>query len=105
MRPEYLALVRVIIAETPRLPRLGDLFRTTVAERALGNVATLPTKAEENTIHVADKNAATRMFVGPLLTCVLLDGLLKGEGPPRRPTEGQIEAVVGLYLGALLPKD
>lgn len=103
MQPDYLALVRVIITETPRLPQLGDLFRSTVAEQALGNVAALLDKAQlANVVPAVDKNAAARMFVGPLLTYVLLDGLLKGEGPPRKPTEQQVEAIVNLYLEAIL---
>src|SRR6266487_4702232 len=35
IQPEYLALLRVIIAETPRFPQLGPLFRATVPERGL----------------------------------------------------------------------
>src|SRR5947209_4120478 len=34
-QPEYLALLRVIIGETPRFPQLGPLFRATVPERGL----------------------------------------------------------------------
>lgn len=102
MRPEYLALMRVIINETPRLPRLGDLFRATVPQNALEGVSTLLRRAQEKDLtRFADPEAAGRLFVGPLLTYVLLDGLLEGEGPPKKPSPERIEAVVDLYMQAI----
>lgn len=102
MRPEYLALMRVIINETPRLPRLGDLFRSTVPENALGGVSSLlRTAQEKNLIRVTEPEAAGRLFVGPLLTYVLLDGLLVGGAPPTKPPPDRIEAVVDLYMQAI----
>ncbi len=41
MQPDYLALIRVVIAETPRLPQLGSLFRSALPERVLGNVSAI----------------------------------------------------------------
>ena len=42
MQPEYLALTRVVIAETPRLPQLGSLFRAALpGERRQRIVATV----------------------------------------------------------------
>lgn len=102
MAPEYLALVRVIIAETPRLPRLGDVFRAAVPEHAFRAVALLLERARERGVaRAADAEAAARMFVGPLLTYVLIDGLLVGEGPVRPPSPERIEAIVDLYLEAI----
>lgn len=102
MRPEYLALVRVIINETPRLPQLGDLFRSTVPENAFKSVSVILSRAQEKDLtRFADPEAAARLFVGPLLTYVLLDGLLEGEGPPQKPSSDRIEAVVDLYMQAI----
>lgn len=102
MRPEYLALVRVIINETPRLPQLGDLFRSTVPENAFKSVSVILRRAQEKDLtRFADPEAAARLFVGPLLTYVLLDGLLEGEGPPKKPSPDRIEAVVDLYMQAI----
>ena len=47
MQPDYLALIRVVIAETPRLPQLGSLFRSVVPERVLANVSTILEGARE----------------------------------------------------------
>lgn len=102
MSPEYVALVRVVIAETPRLPRLGELFRSAVPERVLGGVADLLRRAQEDgVIGPVDADAASRMFVGPLLTYVLMDGLFVGDGPPRPPAPERVEEVVGLFMKAV----
>ncbi|MDQ5827075.1 MAG: TetR/AcrR family transcriptional regulator [Chloroflexota bacterium] len=102
MQPDYVALVRVIITETPRLPQLGSLFRSTVPERAFRSVIDILRMAQdENLVRLPDPETAARMFLGPLLTYVLLDGLFVGEGPPRPPPPERIEAVVDLYLQAI----
>jgi TetR/AcrR family transcriptional regulator, mexJK operon transcriptional repressor len=102
MRPEYVALVRVVIAETPRQPHLGELFRSAVPERVLGGVAGLLRRAgEEGAIRPVDTDAASRMFIGPLLTYVLMDGLFVGDGPPRPPAPERIEELVDLFVGAI----
>jgi hypothetical protein len=41
------------------------------------------------------------MFVGPLLTYVLMDGLFVGDGPPRPPAPERIEELVDLFVGAI----
>ncbi len=102
MNPDYVALVRVIIAETRRLPHLGRLFRSAVPERVLNNVAVLLEAARENgVIGAVDTDAASRAFVGPLLTYVLLDGLFVGDGPPRPPSPERIEAAVDLFMKSI----
>lgn len=102
MQPDYLALVRVIITETPRLPHLGDLFRSAVPETAFRSVTSLLVRAQERGVaRVTDVETASRMFVGPLLTFALLDGLLVGEGSVRHPPSDRLEAVVDLYLRAV----
>jgi TetR/AcrR family transcriptional repressor of mexJK operon len=47
-----------------------------------------------------DGDTAARMFVGPLLTYAVLDGLL-AEGPPRPPAQEKIEDIVDLYTKAI----
>lgn len=86
MQPAYLALIRVVIAESPRLPQLGSLLRSAVPERALGNISTILERAQQGgVIEAVNKEAATRMFTGALLTYAMLDGLLVGDGPTRSP--------------------
>lgn len=102
MQPDYLALIRVVIAETPRLPQLGSLFRTELPERVLANVSAILESAQQGeVIEVTDREAASRMFVGALLTYAVYDGLLVGDAPPRPPAPERIEAVVDLYMKAI----
>lgn len=102
MQPDYLALLRTIIADTHRFPQLGGLFRETVPERAIKSFVVLIERARENgVVGDVDGELAARMFVGPLLTYAVLDGLLVAEGPPRKPEQERIEKVVDLYMKAV----
>jgi TetR/AcrR family transcriptional repressor of mexJK operon len=102
MQPDYLALIRVVIAETPRLPQLGSLFRSAVPERVLENVSTTLERAQTNgVIGAVDTDAASRMLVGALLTYAIYDGLLVGDRPPRPPAPERVEAIVDLYIKAI----
>jgi TetR/AcrR family transcriptional regulator of autoinduction and epiphytic fitness len=99
MQPDYLALMRVVIAETPRLPQLGSLYRAAVPERVLANVAAILASARANgVIGSLDADAASRMFAGALLTYTLFDGLFVGDGPPRPPAPVRIAAIVDLFM-------
>jgi TetR/AcrR family transcriptional regulator, mexJK operon transcriptional repressor len=102
MDANYVALVRIVISETPRLPHLGYLFRAAVPEKILGGVGALLERAhEEGAIGEVDPDLAARAFVGPLLTYVLLDALFVGDGPPRPPGPDLLEDVVDLIMRML----
>ena len=47
-----------------------------------------------------DGDTAVRMFVGPLLTYAVLNGLF-AEGPLLPPTQEKIEDIVELYMKAI----
>ena len=99
MQPDYLALMRVVIAETPRLPQLGSLFKSAVPKQVLGNVSEiLKTARAGGIVGEVDTDSASRMFVGALLTYAILDGLLVGDGPPRPPATERIDSVVDLFM-------
>jgi AcrR family transcriptional regulator len=102
MQPGYLALLRTTIADTHRFPQLGGLFRATVPERAMRSFAVFIERSRERGVvgSGVDGETAARMFVGPLLTYAILDGLL-AEGPPRLPAQGMIEDIVDLYMKAI----
>lgn len=102
MKPEYLGLMRVVINESPRLPQLGDVYRSAVPETAIRSFIRILRRAEEGGVaRVSDPDAAARMFIGPLLSYVLSSGLIVGDGPILRPTTDRIEAIVDLYLRAI----
>ncbi|HJQ29649.1 MAG TPA: TetR/AcrR family transcriptional regulator [Rubrobacter sp.] len=103
MQPDYLALLRTTIADIHRFPQLSGLFRATVPERALSSFAVFIERTRERGVIRGDVNgeAAARMFVGPLLTYAILDGLLIAGGPPRKPAPGRIEEIVDMYVKAI----
>ncbi len=99
MQRDYLALIRVVIAETPRLPQVGALFRSAVPEQLLGSVVRILEGARaKGVVGEVNADAASRLFMGALLTYAILDGLLVGEGPSRPPAPEQIAAVVDLFM-------
>ncbi|XEC96006.1 TetR/AcrR family transcriptional regulator [Paenibacillus tarimensis] len=102
MQTNYLALARVIIAETPRFPKLGSLFRSSVPDQVIKSVSAILEQANsKGLVNVTDVNAAVRMFVGPLLTYILLDGLLVTDSPPQQPDTDDVKAIVRLYMAAV----
>jgi len=102
MQPEYLALLRVIIAETPRFPQLAKRFRTTVPEQSLTYIATLLKLAQkEGLIANIDRDAAALMFIGSLLTYALLNGLLLSGETPQPPTAAQLAPSIDLFIRAI----
>ncbi len=102
MQPDYLALMRVVIAETPRLPHLGALFRAAVPEQVLGHIrGVLEEGQATGVIGPVDTDAASRLLAGALLTYAIHDGLLVGNGPPRVPPPERVEAVVHLFMKLL----
>jgi TetR/AcrR family transcriptional regulator, mexJK operon transcriptional repressor len=102
MQPEYLALLRTTIADTHRFPQLGGLFRATVPERAMRSFAVFIEKSRERGVVAPDVDGETaaRMFIGPLLTYAVLDGLF-AEGAPRPPAQEKIEDIVEAYTKAI----
>jgi hypothetical protein len=102
MQPDYLALLRTTIADTHRFPHLGGLFRVTVPERAMRSFAVFIERSRERGVVGPDVegDSAARMFVGPLLTYAVLEGLL-AEGPPRPPAREKIENIIDLYTKAI----
>lgn len=102
MDPDYLALLRTIIADTHRFPQLGEIYRSTVPERGFRVFLGLMERMRERGIvDVPDAEAATRLFFGPIVTYALLDGLFVAEGPPRPPTPDRVEQIVDLYMKAI----
>ena len=104
IQPEYLALLRMIIAETPRFPQLGTLFRATVPQRALNYfMALLQQAREQGIIAGVDFDAVSHALLGGLLTYALLDILLAGEDA-HPPSMDRADAVVEVIMRALTPE-
>jgi AcrR family transcriptional regulator len=86
---EYLAMLRLIVAESPRFPELGDVFRQTVLEQGVTYFTTLLRAGQRNAIvrDSIDPLTVSRMFLGTLLTMVVPNGLIRSSqaaAPPNR---------------------
>jgi len=102
MQPDYLAFIRMLIAELPRFPYLGEIFRSTVPEQAMQLLTTMLEQARQRgLVHAVDADAVIRMFIGSLLTYVLLDGLFQPEKTFSPPPSARIEAIIDALMKAI----
>ena len=100
--PTYLGLLRVLIAEIPRSPQLAQLFRAAVLEEGPRVVTPLLERARAaNLVRLPHPEVASRLFVGPLLSYVLSDGLLAGPESSRQPTSEELAKLVDLFVTAI----
>lgn len=101
-RADYLALVRMIIGEGRRLRQVGELWAATVPGRIRETVALTLTAAQAAGVsRRVPVDAATRLFVGALLTYVLPDGLLADDPRTVIPSRGDLDQLIDLYLSAI----
>jgi TetR/AcrR family transcriptional regulator, mexJK operon transcriptional repressor len=104
-QPDYLPLVRMIIAEAPRFPQLGTLFFSTVTQRGLAILTALLRQAREHMIIAdLDVDVVAHTLLGGLLTYVLPSLILAdAEGMPVLPSLDHADAVVEVIMRALAP--
>jgi TetR/AcrR family transcriptional regulator, mexJK operon transcriptional repressor len=100
MQPDYVAILRLIVAESPRFPELGDLFRRTVLEQGFRYFITLLRSGQRNGVvrQDIDPSTVTRMLLGTLLTFVLPNGLIQTTQAHLMPDEGAVDACVDHVL-------
>ncbi|MGB3682211.1 MAG: TetR/AcrR family transcriptional regulator [Rubrobacteraceae bacterium] len=102
MAPDYLALLRTIIADSHRFPKLSEIFRSTVPERGIREGTAMIQRSQHHGVAVeGDPEVMIRMFMGPLLSYALVDGLFRPGSDPRPPTKEKIEEIVDLYVKAI----
>jgi hypothetical protein len=102
-QPQYLALVRMIIAESPRFPQLGSLFFSTITQRGLTIVATMLQEArEQHIIADVDLEAVTRALIGGLITYGFTNLIFTDEQPPP-PAFDRADALVEVMMRAVTP--
>lgn len=102
-QPEYLALVRIIIAEAPRFPQLGSLFSATVPQRAFTIItALLQETRERNIIADVDIDAVMHALLGGLLSHAI-PGLMLARREDQTPALERADALVEIIMRALTP--
>jgi len=100
-QPQYLALLRTMIAEAPRFPQLGPLFLSTIPERGASIIMGLLRAAREQGI-IADRDfeAVTYVLLGGLLTYALRGLMVPGQ-EAQPPALDRADAVVEIILCAV----
>jgi AcrR family transcriptional regulator len=100
--PTYLGLLRVLIAEIPRFPQLAGLFRVAVLEEGARVLVTVLDRARvAGVVRVPHPEVAARLFVGPLLSYALSEGLLNTSASARPPTTEELATLVDLFIRAI----
>jgi len=96
--PEAIALVRLVLGEVFRVVELRKVFRDALPGQLLAQVQGLLVRAAGlGLIRLSDPDLAARMFVGPLMTYIALDGFLSAE-PATPPSVRQLEKLVDAFL-------
>jgi TetR/AcrR family transcriptional regulator, mexJK operon transcriptional repressor len=101
LRPDAIALVRLVLGEAFRLPELREAFRDALPRQILGRTETLLRQAADaGLITFTDPQLASRMFAGPVMTYVALDGFLSPD-PASPPTQADLEHLTDAFLASV----
>jgi TetR/AcrR family transcriptional regulator, mexJK operon transcriptional repressor len=101
LRPDSISLVRLVLGEAFRVPALRQAFRDALPGQVLSRTAALLQQAADaGLIALPNPPLASRMFVGPLMTYVALDGFLSAEPSPP-PTRAALEELVDAFLATV----
>jgi AcrR family transcriptional regulator len=102
LSPEYVALLRTLIAEAPRFPQIAGHFRSSLIGQGSAALETLLTRAwQAGVIARPPSEEVLLLFVAPFLAYLLADGLISGSAEPEKPTLDVIQTHVRLFLAAL----
>jgi TetR/AcrR family transcriptional regulator, mexJK operon transcriptional repressor len=102
LSPAYVALLRVLIAETPRFPQIAGHFRSSLIGQGSAALETLLTRAwQAGIITHPPSEEVLLLFVAPFLAYLLADGLIAGSAEPQKPAPEVIQTHVRLFLAAL----
>lgn len=100
MTDEVLQLLRLVIGEAARLPELRGVVRAAFPSALLTEVEALVRQAaEQGIIAAARPDLSARMFVGPIMSFVILDALFRTDAsiPPDDET---LAFVVDAFLAS-----
>jgi TetR/AcrR family transcriptional repressor of mexJK operon len=99
LQPTYLGLMRLLIAELPRFPRLGSLFAQAVPQQGGAFLkALLESARSHGVLGGEDLEPVIRLLAGSLLTYALGGGLFAPDGIPQPPPPERVATLVRLVL-------
>lgn len=94
--PDYLALLRLVIAESGRFPELAKLFTLTVAQR--GRALLSAYFAAHPELQITDPEAIAQIFFGTLVSFVLLQEVLYGKETMPMQRDRLVDSLMTLML-------
>jgi AcrR family transcriptional regulator len=101
LQPETIALVRLVLGEAFRVPELRKAFREALPGQVLARTQGILRHADgRGLISVPDPELASRMFVGPVMTYIALDGFLSADPAPP-PQREQLARLVDAFLASV----
>ncbi|MBW4521412.1 MAG: TetR/AcrR family transcriptional regulator [Scytolyngbya sp. HA4215-MV1] len=102
--PEYIAFIRLVIAESARFPELAQLYGRTVLQYGYSSLGAYFVQHPE--LKIADPDAIARIFFGSLSSFVLAQELLQGKHTMPMAKERLIDGLLHCILnGAMPPND
>mgnify|MGYP000903239436 CR=1 FL=1 len=103
MTPDTISLLRLLLAEAFRVPELRQLVRDALPGQLLARTERLLAQAEAaELISVRELNLSARMFIGPLMSYVILDGVI-GDTDSAPPDRAVLEYLVDSFLRTVSP--
>lgn len=103
MSEDVIGLIRLVLGEVSRMPDVRTEFREVLPRRLLGLVGALLASADAHgVIRTPRPELSARLFVGPVVSFVILDGVLV-EGPPQPPDADTLAFVVDAFIASLGP--
>lgn len=95
---EGISLFRLILGEAFRVPEMRALVQITLPVQLLGRIAQILELAhDKGLIRLTDPDLAPRLFLGPVMTYVALDGFLSVE-PSAPPSEETLMRLTDAFL-------
>ncbi len=101
MASDMIALLRLLLGEAPQVAEVRELVRDALPGRLLSRTEHLLIQAQAaGLITVPHPNLSARMFVGPLMSYVILDGVL-GAPESARPDRATLELLVDAFSASV----
>ncbi|WP_029478035.1 TetR/AcrR family transcriptional regulator [Deinococcus frigens] len=103
LNADALALLRLLIGEAMHLPELRGLLRQAFPARILSTAERLLAAADHaGLIHAPSPELSARMFIGPVMSFIALDGLFSNT-LPTPPDSATLARLVDLFLLTVAP--
>ena len=101
--PEYIAFLRLVIAESARFPELAQLYTTTVVHYGYRNLSSYFESHPE--LNIPDPEATARIFFGTIGAFIISQEVLQGKHKMPMEKERLIESLIHCILGHTATKD